>query len=129
MKRIPFLLPLFGAILLFTACNGTLNSQTKSGNVKLSTETDSASYALGVNVASQVKGQISDLNFDAFMNAVKDVYGSKDLLIGEVECQSVLQAFFTKSVEEAGKKNIDEGKAYLSKNKSKKGVVTTASGL
>ena len=129
MKRIPFLLPLIGAIILFTACNGDLNSQTKTGKVKLSTETDSASYALGVNVASQVKGQITDLNFDAFINAVKDVYGGDDLLIGEVQCQSVLQAFFTKSVEKAGKKNLDEGKAFLAKNKGKKGVTTTASGL
>ena len=96
MKRIPFLLPLVGAFILFAACNGTTNSQTKSGKVKLSTEIDSASYALGVNVASQVKGQgFEEMNFDAFLKAVQDVYSGGDLLIGEVESQGVLQNFFT----------------------------------
>jgi len=130
MKRISFLLPLFGAIILFTACNGTLNSQTKSGKVNLSTELDSASYALGVNMASQVKGSgFSEMNFDALIKAFKDVYGDNDLLISEVEAQGVLQAFFTKGAMEAGKNNLEEGQAYLAKNKGKKGVVTTESGL
>ncbi len=85
MRKIPFLLPLLGAIILFTACNGTTNSQTKSGKVKLTTEIDSASYSLGVNVASQVKVQgFEEMNFDAFMAAVKDVYGDQDLKISEL---------------------------------------------
>ena len=129
MKRIPFLLPLLGALILFTACNGTTNSQTKSGKIKLSTEIDSASYALGVNVASQVKTQISDMNFDAFIKAVKDVYGSEELMISEVEAQSCLQNFFNKAVERASEENLQEGLDYLEKNKSKSGVFTTESGL
>lgn len=130
MKKIPFLLPLLGAVILFTACNGTTNSQTKSGKVKLTTEIDSASYSLGVNVATQVKGQgFEDMNFDAFLKAVRDVYGGQDLEIGEVEAQGVLQAFFTRGVEQAGEKNLKEGQAFLATNKSKKGVVTTESGL
>ncbi len=130
MKKITFLLPLFGAILLFTACNGTSNSQTKSGKIKLSTEIDSASYALGVSMASQVKGQgFPDMNFDALIAAFKDVYGDNDLLIGEVESQGVLQAFFTKAMAKAGQKNLEEGQAYLAKNKNVSGVITTESGL
>jgi FKBP-type peptidyl-prolyl cis-trans isomerase len=129
MKRISSLLPLFGAILLFTACNGTSNSQTKSGKVKLSSESDSASYALGVNVATQVKGQIEELNFDAFIKAVKQVYGGEELLIGEVESQGVLQAFFTKGAEQTNENNLLDGLAFLDENKNKPGVVTTESGL
>jgi FKBP-type peptidyl-prolyl cis-trans isomerase FklB len=130
MKKIPFLLPLFGAIILFTACNGTTNSQTKQGEIKLSTEMDSASYALGVNVASQVKVQgFDEMNFDAFLKAVQDVYGGSDLMISEVDAQGVLQTFFTKGVERAADKNLKEGLAFLEKNKKKSGVVTTESGL
>lgn len=130
MRKIPFLLPLLGAIILFTACNGTTNSQTKSGKVSLTTEIDSASYSLGVNVASQVKVQgFEEMNFDAFMAAVKDVYAEKDLKISEIEAQGVLQAFFTKGVERVGDDNLKEGQAFLEANKSKKGVVTTESGL
>ena len=130
MKKIPFLLPLLGAVILFTACNGTINSQTKQGKVKLATEIDSASYALGVNVASQVKGQgFEEMNFDAFLKAVQDVYGGDDLMIGEVDAQGVLQAFFTKGVERVGEKNLKEGIAFLEKNKSQDGVITTESGL
>ena len=123
-------MPLFGAIILFTACNGTTNSQTKSGKIKLSTEIDSASYALGVSMASQVKGTgFPDMNFDALIAAFKDVYGDNDLLIGTVEAQGVLQAFFTKGVEEAGQRNLKEGLAFLEKNKGESGVVATESGL
>jgi len=123
-------MPLFGAILLFTACNGTSNSQTKSGKVKLINESDSASYALGVNVATQVKGQgLAEMNFDAFSKAARDVYSGEELLIGEVESQGVLQAFFTKGVEKVGEKNLLDGLAFLDKNKGKSGVITTESGL
>ena len=61
--------------------------------------------------------------------AVKDVYGEQDLKISEVEAQGVLQAFFTKGVERVGDDNLKEGLDFLEANKSKKGVVTTESGL
>jgi len=130
MNKLSFLLPLFGGILLFTACNGTTNSQTKTGKVKLGTDIDSASYALGVNVASQVKNQgFEDMNFEAFLKGVKDIYEGEDLIITEVESQSVLQDFFMRGVERASQKNLEEGLAFLEKNKGKSGVVTTESGL
>lgn len=130
MNRLSILLPLFGGILLFTACNGTTNSQTKTGKVKLGTDIDSASYALGVNVASQVKNQgFEDMNFEAFLKGVKDIYGGEDLIITEVESQSVLQDFFMRGVERTSQKNLEEGLAFLEENKGKSGVVTTESGL
>lgn len=130
MKGLSFLMPLFGAIILFTACNGTTNSQTRSGKIKLSTEMDSASYALGVSMASQVQGSgFPDMNFDALIAAFKDVYGDGDLMITEVASQGVLQAFFTKGVERIGEKNREDGLVFLEKNKEKSGVVTTESGL
>lgn len=130
MKKIPFLLPLIGAFVLFTACSGTTNSQTSTGDVKLNTEVDSASYALGVNVASQVRGQgFDEMNFDALIKGMKDVYAAEGLMITEVEAQGVLQAFFMGAMERQKEKNLKEGLAFLEENKKKNGVNVTASGL
>lgn len=130
MKKLPFLLPLFGALILFTACSGTTNSQTSNGDVKLTTQVDSASYALGVNVASQVKGQgFDEMNFDALIQGMKDVYAAEGLMITEVEAQGVLQEFFTGAIDRMKEKNLNEGLAFLEENKKKDGVEVTASGL
>jgi FKBP-type peptidyl-prolyl cis-trans isomerase FklB len=129
MKRLSLSTLLIGAVLFFTACNGTTNSQTKSGKVSLKTDADSASYALGVNVASQVKGGIEDMNFDAFIQAVKDVYAASDLQITEVESQMVLQKYFTMNAQKMADKNMKEGLDFLDENKKREGVITTPSGL
>jgi len=130
MKRLSFLLPLIGSVLLFSACSGTTNSQTKSGKVSLKTDVDSASYALGVNVSSQVKKQgLDEMNYDAFIQAVKDIYSDSDLKIEEIESQMFLQQFFTRKMKELADKNLKEGQSFLDGNKKKDGVNVTATGL
>lgn len=94
------------------------------------TNLDSASYALGLNMANSFKsGGVSTLNYEMFTKGLKDVFASANPSLSKEQCQQALTTFF----EEAGKAQygpaINEGKAFFAKNKTKAGVQTTASGL
>lgn len=94
------------------------------------TNLDSASYALGLNMANNFKsGGVSNLNYELFNKGLKDAFASANPTLSKEQCQQALANFF----EEAGKEKygaaINEGKTFLAKNKAKAGVKTTASGL
>lgn len=105
---------------------------------------DSASYALGVNVASSFKsGGLSTINFDLLNKGMKDVFAGTNPTLTQQQCQEAIQTLFegfSAQREEMAKKNeelekqkhlptIKEGEAFLVQNKTKAGVKTTASGL
>ncbi len=106
------------------------NSTLKIGAVKLVTPSDTASYALGVNMASNVKNMgMDEINLQVFAKAFQDVYASEKLLITEEESNPILQAYFTKLMETKAASTLAEGQTWLAENGKKSGVTTTASGL
>jgi len=105
---------------------------------------DSASYALGVNVASSFKsGGLKSINFDLLNKGMKDVFAGINPTLTQKQCQEAIQTLFegfSAQREEMAKKNeelekqkymptIKEGEAFLAQNKTKPGIKTTASGL
>lgn len=105
---------------------------------------DSASYALGVNVASSFKsGGLSTVNFDLLNKGMRDVFAGANPTLTQQQCQQAIQTLFesfSAKREEMAKKDeeiekqkhlptIKEGEAFLAQNKTKAGVKTTASGL
>jgi len=85
------------ALVTATSCNQMKNSTLKIGAVKLVTPTDTASYALGVNMASNVKNMgLEEINLQVFAKAFQDVYGNEKLQITEAASGPILQAFFGK---------------------------------
>ncbi|ANE52855.1 FKBP-type peptidyl-prolyl cis-trans isomerase [Flavisolibacter tropicus] len=92
--------------------------------------TDSASYAIGVSVASFYEQQgITNLNTSLVAKAINDVLGKKTLLLNDYQANSVMMKCINKAQEAKSKPNIDAGEKFLAQNKSKSGVKTTASGL
>lgn len=94
------------------------------------TNTDSASYALGLSVANNFKsGGATSLNYELFTKGLKDAFASANPSLSQEQCQQAVTRFF----EDAGKEKygaaINEGKTFFAKNKAKAGVHTTASGL
>ena len=74
------------ALVTVTSCSQSKNSTLKIGAVKLTTPVDTASYALGVNMASNVKNMgLEDINMEAFAKAFQDVYTNQKLQITEAE--------------------------------------------
>jgi FKBP-type peptidyl-prolyl cis-trans isomerase FklB len=118
------------ALVTVTSCNQMKNSTLKIGAVTLTTATDTASYALGVNMASNVKNMgMDEINLEAFAKAFQDVYADEKLQITEAESNPILQAYFTTLMDQKAASSLAEGQTWLAENGKKSGVTTTATGL
>jgi len=95
----------------------------------LKTLADSASYAIGVNVAQSMKKDLGDLNTGIMMNAMKATFEGKKPLLNEDVLMNVIMTYSEKAKEAEAQETVDAGRAFLSKNKTQQGVTTTASGL
>ncbi len=126
-------------VTIFVSCNPQGNSQKS-----LETEIDSVSYSLGLNMALQLKANFKNVEKDLFVQGFRNGMDSLNLLINEKEIRTILNTFFKKQQQEkineqqaASIKQLEEkfgafkkeGEKFLVKNKTKKGVKTTASGL
>ncbi|PYK42485.1 MAG: hypothetical protein DME46_10495 [Verrucomicrobia bacterium] len=97
---------------------------------------DKVSYSIGLDIGMTFKKQKMEVNSDVLAAGVKDgLSGAKPLLNTE-EVRQVMMEFSKDMREksavankEAGEKNTKEGEKFLTENKAKPGVKTTASGL
>ncbi|WP_317171436.1 FKBP-type peptidyl-prolyl cis-trans isomerase [Tamlana sp. I1] len=125
------LLSLVTMVLLVVSCN-------KTGATKkpVKTELDSVSYAIGMDVAKNVKASFDEFDNDLFVQGFTNVIDSTDILITPEQAQLVVRNYFQKKQQEEaakaaelGEKNKEEGAKFLEENKTKEGVHTTDSGL
>jgi FKBP-type peptidyl-prolyl cis-trans isomerase FklB len=97
---------------------------------------DKVSYSIGLDIGSTFKKQKMDINLDTLNKGLKDgVSGAKPLLT-EDEVKQTMTAYSKEMTEkqmnankEAGMKNAAAGEVFLTENKKKAGIKTTASGL
>ncbi|MCF0216975.1 MAG: FKBP-type peptidyl-prolyl cis-trans isomerase [Fibrobacteraceae bacterium] len=136
------LLVLAGAMaMLMTGCDQFCPAaKTKSALV---TEKDSVSYALGSHFGNQAHFQLVtrdsiDLDLDLFIQAFKERYNddsAKFMMNDSVIFETLTNLSQKRQMEKVRKDSIAaeankaEGVAFLEKNKTAEGVVTTASGL
>lgn len=130
MKIMKFL-SLVTLVLLMASCN-------KSGvtNKPLTTEIDSVSYAIGLDVANNVKRSFDEFDNDLFVQGFVNGSDSTNLQMDATKAQQLIRAYFQKKqqeelakAKEEGEKNKAEGEKFLAENKNKEGVHTTESGL
>ena len=110
----------------------------------LKTDIDTASYALGLDIAVKLKGNFSDIDQDLFIQGVRSGLDSTNMLIATEDVDGILRAFFKKKqVADQAKQKEDalknaktefadvklEGEKFLELNKDVEGVVETESGL
>lgn len=124
-------LSLVTMVLLFASCN-----QNGATQKPIKTELDSVSYAIGMDVAKNVKTSFDEFNADMFLQGFNNVTDSTNMLLDETKAQQVVRAYFQKKqvadaekAKEEGENNKIEGEKFLAENKTKDGVVTTGSGL
>jgi FKBP-type peptidyl-prolyl cis-trans isomerase len=117
-------LALISMAVIISGCN------SKIGKVDIKTESDSLSYAIGVNMGYNIKNsKIDDLNVLAVANGIMDVKdGKKDVMTSEKSIQ-IIQKFLAKQQEKIGMKNLEDGKKFLEENAKKEGVVSDPSGI
>lgn len=96
----------------------------------LKTLNDSASYAIGVSVASFYSQQgMNNINSALVAKAINDVMSKKGTAISEAQCNDVIMTMMNRAQQDKVKPNIAAGEAFLEKNKTNPSVKTTASGL
>jgi len=107
-----------------------------SNSSNLPTQTDKFSYALGMNLGSNLKRQSVDVNPDVLARGLRDAIAGGKTELTEAEARDVLtqaqNEFHQKQMEkmkELGEANKKEGDAFLAANKTKEGVTTLPSGL
>lgn len=116
------------ALIGFAAIISGCNSQIKK--VDLKTETDSLSYAIGINMGYNLKNsKIDNVNIIAIANGMQDVKAeAKDLMTPE-KSMELIQKFLNKQKDAEGKKNIEDGKKFLDENAMKEGVISDPEGF
>lgn len=104
--------------------------------IKLATKMDSVSYAIGMDIAINLKSQNIEVNPEVMAKALIDNLKAKELLITVEQKGKIIEIFqqeHSKLQEELAAKKADEnlkaGKEFLIKNKTKPGVKVTDTGL
>lgn len=139
-----YLITLLSLVLFINSCSAN-DKEGKMGSikeVKLTTTMDSISYALGVNLGTQLSQDSIIPNIDAIAMGISDAITSK-VKMSEEARQMVIQTLIAQiqekeqarqeaemaKLKEAAPKNLAEGQKFLEENKKKSGVQVTASGL
>ena len=141
-KTINILLVIIAVTLTFDANAQKKKKKGKKGKemtekkVELKSEIDSVSYGIGINMVANIKKDFTECNFEAFVEGVKAAVADTNYVIKPEETQAILQAYFQKKQEAAQAEELKksesikaDGIKFLEENKTKEGVVTTASGL
>ncbi len=96
----------------------------------LRNQADSLSYAIGINIGSNINNQqIDSLNVDMLTFALKTAVKKDTLLMTEMQAMSYLQTYFQAHQARMVAKGKAEGEKFLAENKTKPGIVTTGTGL
>lgn len=91
---------------------------------------DKISYALGLSMANNLKASgFENLNMDEFMKAVSEVYNQQPTSMTSEEAKNLLNNYFAELQQKADEQNKKKGETFLSENKKRSEVITTASGL
>lgn len=103
---------------------------------KLGTFTDSASYAIGMNMGSSIQMVYDQINIETLQRALADMAAEKEMAMSTADAMRVLQAFAAQvrangeaTAAAQADSNSRIGAAYREENAKNAGVTTTASGL
>ncbi|MFW5805353.1 MAG: FKBP-type peptidyl-prolyl cis-trans isomerase [Bacteroidales bacterium] len=124
-----------GAVLLIVSCKcSDETTKEESPDItmnEMKTLKDSASFALGVQIAQSFKQQgiAEKIDHDIFMAAVKKQFGEEEAMVEMNESNQLIQKFMSQSSEEESKPKIEEGEKFLAENAKRDEVKETESGL
>lgn len=103
---------------------------------ELKTFKDKLSYSMGLDMGTYLNGVGEELDYERLVQGLKTGFDGSKSLLSQEETQSVQQEFAQKmkvkqeaQMKALQEKNKKKGDEYLAKNKAKKGVTVTASGL
>jgi FKBP-type peptidyl-prolyl cis-trans isomerase len=113
--------------LLVSSCSVAPGTAKK---VVLNNDIDSVSYAIGIDIAGNLKRNgFDEINPEAIAKGFDDVFKDAEYLIDPEAANQYVMDYFNKSRDKKALKNLQESEEFLSKNKGEAGVITTESGL
>lgn len=121
-------------VIILAASFASCNTGGKK-EVALTTFEDSASYAVGRTIGSNLKSDFESQGVDESFDRDLVIAGLGDALktdstkISKEEAQTLVDRFFEQVNERRAAENKTAGEEFLAENKNKSGVVTTESGL
>jgi FKBP-type peptidyl-prolyl cis-trans isomerase FklB len=125
-------------VFAIIALHTSVNAQTqKSAAVKpavvkngLKNATDSFSYAIGYNIATNIRAQgIEQVNLDVLKRAMDEVYKNKTAALTPEVISAVMQKQMAAFQQKASDAEVTRGRNFLEANKKKKGITVLPSGL
>ena len=115
------------AMFLFVSCSQMPGTKKE---VTLDTELDSVSYAIGIDIANNLKKSgFDEINSDAVAKGFEDIFADVDPLMDAAMANKYVMDYFNKAKERKGVNNLKEAEEFLKENTGKEGVQTTESGL
>ena len=129
-------------LLLFVAvqfsCTAQNKSSKESSSLDLSSESAKFSYALGLEVGASLQNitENTEIDVNVLTRAIKDYLNKDNLLLSQQEAAEIkktvfprLQAEHAEKMKVTAEKNRKDEEMFLKTNKTKDGIINTASGL
>jgi len=129
---VPVIGLLFGVFGLFGLSGCDQLAKLSNKPVKLNTDEDKVSYAIGQQIGGSIKAQGLAINTAILAASIDDAKSGKPSLMSPEEIRETMtkmQQSLAAKQEQAGKDNIAAGSKFLDENKKKPTVKVTASGL
>ncbi|MBU1299728.1 MAG: FKBP-type peptidyl-prolyl cis-trans isomerase, partial [Bacteroidetes bacterium] len=124
------------ALLIVVLSFGLVACQNSAQDTKLTTQKDSVSYSIGMDIGKNLKNQSIDVVPEILAQGLKDILDSNTTMLNEEQSQAVmmelqkqLMARHEEKINAEKDKNKIEGEAFLAENKKDKDVITLPSGL
>ncbi len=109
--------------------------QQSGKSVKLQSNIDSVSYAIGVLVGSNNLKQLEtapgggEISKEVMASAFRAASMGEEAALTDEQANELVRKFFESASQREAQKALEEGNAFLEKNKAREGVTTTESGL
>jgi len=101
----------------------------KAPEIMLKNSTEKLSYAFGMQVGDSLKQGHMKIDMDRFILGLKDSLGGKKPLLSPKKAKKFRDRFYEKKRQLLAEKNLAAARKFLSKNRKKKGMMITSSGL
>jgi len=120
-----FVIALLPAVLFYIS-----SCQQDVGKVSLKTEHDTVSYIIGHNIGTNLAASpMKEVNVQAIAKGMEAAMAEKELFMDPQMANMLVQEYMQKLEMAGTENNLAEGVEFLEKNKNRKGVTTTESGL
>lgn len=122
LSQNPATKPVIANKLAVTAPTTTSSNGMKNG-------IDSISYAIGMNIAGNLKQQNLKVNSEMMAKAIDQILNGQTTWMEANAANAYIQGYFQNESMKKGAANLKVGEKFLAENKAKAGVITLPSGL